>query len=282
MKLKEVDFKILEYLAFWEGGVTAGRIAEVVGVDRVHAQRAIMTPYKSTHPGQLEPAGRSRRLADQVIPLFGPRTLTELFETVDMVRSACGEGRVGVPTERLDGLARRSGEGAFRTLYAACARKEAVGVTLEGPDGAETGLFSPHHLIRDGGSPFFRGHLWSTGAGRYLDLDPNRVSRAEAGDGAGYVGPDGDADWHARETVTLQLAEGLSPELRAAALREHPEAAGQEKGRLVIRGVRRCLVPHLVRQMRYRVLEEGPVEVWVPDTCHEIGCEKHFEKRRET
>lgn len=282
MKLKEVDFKILEYLAFWEGGVTAGRIAEVVGVDRVHAQRAIMTPYQAAHPGHLEPAGRARRLADRVRPLFGPQTLTELFETVDMVRAACGEGRVGVPTERLDGLAPKSGEGAFRTLYAACARKEAVGVTLEGPGGAEVGLFSPHHLIRDGGSPFFRGHMWSTGAGRYLDLDPSLVGRAEAGSRADYVGPDGDADWHARETVTLRLAEGLSPEIRAAALREHPEAAAQEKGQLVIRGVRRCLVPHLVRQMRYRVLDEGPVEVWVPDTCHGTDCEKHFEKRHGT
>lgn len=274
MKLKGVDFRILEYLAFWEGGVTAGRIAEVVGVDRVHAQRAIMTPYRAAHPGQLEPAGRSRRLADQVTPLFGPRTLTELFETVDMVRSACGEDRVGVPMERIDGLAPRSGEGAFRTLYAACARKEAIGVSLDEPEGAETGLFSPHHLVRECGVLYFRGHLSSPGAGRYRDVDPNRVARIDLASKAEYVGPDGDADWHARETVTLRLAEGLAPSVRAAALREHAGHAGVEEGRLIIEGVRRCLVPHLVRHLRYRVLEEGPVEVWVPDSGWQEGVRK--------
>lgn len=264
MRLKGVDFRILEYLAYWEGGVTAGRLAEICGVDRVHAQRAIVSPYQEARPGALVPCGRARRLSDRIVPAFGPTNLIELFETVDMVRAACGEARTAVPMERIDGLTARTGEGAFRALYTACARREAVGLTIEGADGAETGLFSPHHLVRECGSQFFRGHLRGAGAGRYVDIDPNRVPRTDATSAADYVGAEGDADWHARETVTLRLAEGLPPDLRAAAIREHADQEGVAEGRLIIRGVRRCLVPHLVRRLRYRVLDQGPVEVWVP------------------
>ncbi len=264
MRLKGVDFRILEYLAYWEGGVTAGRLAELCGVERVHAQRAIVGPYQEARPGALVPFGRARRLSDRIVPAFGPTNLIELFETVDMVRAASGEARTAVPMERIDGLTARTGEGAFRALYAACARREAVGLTIEGPDGTETGLFSPHHLVRECGSQFFRGHLRGAGPGRYVNLDPNRVSRTDATSAADYVGAEGDADWHARETVTLRLAEGLPPDLRAAAIREHADQEGVAEGRLIIRGVRRCLVPHLVQRLRYRVLDQGPVEVWVP------------------
>lgn len=274
MKLKGVDFKILEYLAFWEGGMTAGRISEICGIERVHAQRAIVNPYQRAHPGNLVQCGRARQLSESIMPAFGPDNLVELFETVDMIRAACGEGRIGVPMERLDWLAPRSGEGAFRALYAACARREAVGVSLDGPEGSRTGLFSPHHLVRECGGLHFRGHLSSLRAGRYVDVDPNRIARVDLSSKAEYVGPEGDADWHERETVTLRLAEGLAPSVRAAALREYAGHAGVEEGRLIIEGVRRCLVPHLVRHLRYRALEEGPVEIWVPDSRSEEGLRK--------
>ena len=284
MKVKAVDFRVLEYLAHWEQALTATRLAGVFGVDRVHAQRAILSPYQRTNPGNLEAAGRARRLADQVKPVFGPQNLAELFETVDMVQIISGETGVGVPWVRVDKMASPCGEGAFRTLYAACARREAVGLTLEGPDGLETGRFSPHSLIRGSDLMPFRGHLtpFGGGTGRYVDIDPNRVSRVESLGREDYVGEAGDADWNATETVTLRLAEGIPPVIRAAALREYAGHEGIEAGRLIIRQVRRCVVPHLARRLRYKIVEEGPVEVWVLETGNETICEKPFEFSCET
>ena len=274
MKLKGVDFKVLEYLAYWEKSLTANRLAEIFGVDRVHAQRAIVSPYQTANPGNLDSARRqARRLADQVRPLFGPRNLVELFETVDMVQVTAGAGRVGVPSLRVDAIAPGCGEGAFRDLYAACARREAISLTLEGEDGLITGRFSSHSLVRGAGALHFRGHLQPAGGGvgRYLDVDPNRVSQIDAPSPEDHVGAGGDADWHATERVTFRLAEGLSPVIRAAALREYADHEGVEEGRLIIDRVRRCVVPNLVRHLRYKILEEGPIEVWVPEPIQENG-----------
>ena len=277
MTLKGIDYAVLEYLAFWEENLTANRLSELFGVDRAHAQRAIVTPYQRENPGRLEGRGRARRLADLITPIFGPKDVREMFALVDAVRTVFRTDRVGVRSVEVDAIVPRSGDGGLRPLYAAGSRREAALVTFDGPDGPETGRFSPHHLVRCAFGAHFRGHLSPSGggAGRYLDLDPHRILRVEGADPGAFVGDEGDVDWHASETVTFRLAEGLSPSVRAAALREYAGHEGVEAGLLVLRRVRRCLVPHLVRQVRFKILDEGPVEVWVPDTRPESACEKH-------
>jgi hypothetical protein len=267
MKLKGLDYVVLEYLAFWEQSLTANRLGEVFGVDRVHAQRAIVTPYKRRHPGRLETVGRGCRLGQPERPIYGPDNLEALFGVMEMMRVASGEGASGVRSERVEALVAPSGEGGFRHLYAASARREAVLLTYDGTDGTVSGRFSPHHLVRCASGAHYRGHLSPSGtrAGFYTDIDPNRIIRLEEGGTGAFIGAEGDSDWHAREDVGFRLADQLSPSVRAATKREYAGLEGVEEGRLLVRGVRRCLVPHLVRLLRYKILEEGPVEVWVPE-----------------
>jgi hypothetical protein len=264
LKTKRFDFRFLEYLAFWEQRLTTERLAGLFQVERVHAQRAIVTPYLQAHPGRLERVGRTRRLADGKRPEYGPSTVPDLFDLIETIRT--GTGSVGVGVERLDRVLPPLGEHGLRPLYSSGARREAVLVRFETADGVRSGAFSPHHLVRGRSSSHFRGYLSPVDGSRggYVDIDPYTVIRADEAPGSPFVGSEGDTDWHQFVEVRLRLSDRATLEARSAALREYAGHEGVEAGRLLIPRVRRCLVPHLIQEMRYRIMREGPVEVWVP------------------
>jgi hypothetical protein len=271
MKLKTVDFKFLEYLAFWQERLTGTRLADLLGVERTHVHRAVMNPYMSLHGEELVQRNRVWvvRDPDATRPRYGPASVESLFRFLDgleLLRDLPGE-ELGVPLEDVTiDLPVEQNLAAFRSLYAAAAQKRAVRVLYRSRRREAEYVFSPHAVVRATARPHFRGFMEGTEGrdGVFTDLVPARVIRCEILDEARYVGPEGDAGWSERVDVRLRPAETLTEDQRATLYREYAPIEGFRDGVLTIPEVRACLAPYLCRHLRYRVFDEAPVEVWTP------------------
>lgn len=272
MKLKTVDFKFLEYLSFWQGWLTGTRLAELLGVERTHAHRAVLSPYMRLHGGKLTQEGRvwSVRDPDKDLPGYGPSSVEGLFRFLDgleVLRDLPGEA-LGVPLEDVTiDLPVEQNLRAFRTLYAAAAQKRPVRVFYRSRKREAHYLFSPHAVVRTTARPHFRGFMVGDEGrpGKYTDLVPARVIEAEIGEREDYTGPEGDRGWRERTDVRLLLAPGLTEERKTSLMREYEPLPNFSEGRLTIPNVRVCLAPYLCRHLRYRVFDEVPIEIWVPE-----------------
>ena len=278
MKLKTVDFKFLEYLAFWQERLTGTRLAALLGVERTHAHRAVLAPYMFLHGQTLKQQDRVWTVQDPDLnlPLYGPSTVEHLFRFLDgleMLRDLPGEA-LGVPLEDVTiDLPVEQNLGAFRTLYAAAAQRRPVRVLYRSRKREAEYLFSPHTVVRTAARPHFRGFLRGFEAkdGLFTDLVPARVIRAEAGEPRDYVGPERDEAWARRIAVRLRLCPTLPEDLRATMMREYAPIDRFKEGVLTIPDVRSCVAPYLCRHLRYRVFDDLPVEVWVPMEEYPFG-----------
>jgi hypothetical protein len=271
MKLKTVDFKVLEYLSFWQARLTGTRLSALLGVERTHAHRAVLSPYMALHGEDLVQEGRAWMVRDPELrrPLYGPASVEDLFRFLDgmeFLRDLPGEA-LGVPLEDVTiDLPVEQNLTAFRALYAAAAQRRAVQVLYRSRKREAEYVFSPHAVVRATARPHFRGFLegFEGRDGVFTDLVPARVIRSEILEEGRYVGPDEDTGWSDRITVRLRLSEAVSEEQRATLIREYAPIDGFSDGVLSIPDVRACLAPYLCRHLRYRVFDEVPIEVWTP------------------
>lgn len=271
VKLKTIDFKILEYLAFWQARLTGTRLAALLGVERTHAHRAVLSPYIGLHGEDLTRRDRVWMMRDpeHCRPRYGPASVEDLFRFLDgmeVLRDLPGEA-LGVPLEDVTiDLPVEQNLTAFRTLYAAAAQRRAVRVLYRSRRREAEFVFSPHAVVRATARPHFRGFMTGDEGrdGLFTDLVPARVIRFGPLDERFYVGPEEDTGWTDRIPVRLRLSDNLSEGLRLALMREYAPLDGFADGILTIPDVRACLAPYLCRHLRYRVFDEAPVEVWVP------------------
>jgi hypothetical protein len=280
MKLKTVDFKFLEYLAFWQERLTGTRLAALLCVERTHAHRAVLSPYMSMHGEELVQRGRVWSVwdPDRRRPRYGPASVEQLFRFLDgleVLKDLPGEA-LGVPLEDVTiDLPVEQNLGAFRTLYAAAAQRRAVRVFYRSRTREAHYLFSPHAVVRTASRPHFRGFMKGDEGrpGFYTDLVPARVITITMGDTADYIGPEMDLGWTQRVEVNLLLSPDLDQDRRAALIQEYAPVELFQDDRLTIPGVRSCLAPYLCRHLRYRVYDDMPIEVWIPETVYPFGLE---------
>lgn len=286
MKLKTIDFKFLEYLSFWQERLTGTRLAELLGVERTHAHRSVLSPYMGLHGAELEQRDRVWTVRDpeEHLPRYGPSSIEELFrflDGLDFLRDLPGEA-LGVPLEDVTiDLPVEQNLSAFRTLYAAAAQRRPVRVLYRSRKREAEYLFSPHAVVRTTSRPHFRGFMcgFEGRDGLYTDLVPARVITARMEGPGGYVGPEDDKGWHDRIEVRLRFSAELPEETRKTLLREYAPLEGFSDGVLTIPSVRACLAIYLCRHLRYRVFHEVPVEVWIPIGDYGFGAERPTEKK---
>jgi hypothetical protein len=279
MKLKTIDFKFLEYLAFWQERLTGTRLAELLGVERTHAHRAVLSPYMRMHGSELANKDRVWSVRDPSLtpPRYGPASVEDLFRFLDgleFLRDLPGE-TLGVPLEDVTiDLPVEQNLNAFRTLYAAAAQRRAVRIHYRSRKREADYLFSPHAVVRTAARPHFRGFMrgFDGRDGFFTDLVPARVIRAEMAGPEDYVGPEGDLAWETRIKVRLRLSEAIPDDMRETMMREYAPLDGFSDGVLTITGVRACLATYLCRHLRYRVFDVVPIEVWIPEEEYAFGA----------
>jgi len=281
LNLKPFHFKFLEYLSFWQERLTGTRLAELLGVERTHAHRAIISPYMSMHGKDLIQRDRVWMVKEpkQALPKYGPATVEGLFQFLDgvaVLRDLTGEA-LGVPFEDVTiDLPVEQNLDAFRTFYAAAAQRRAVRVLYQSRKREASYIFSPHAVVRTSSRPHFRGFMkgFEGRDGFFTDLVPARVVAVETAGAEDYVGPEADLGWTRRIDVRLRMSLDLSESQKAALMREYAPLDGFSDGVLTIPGVRTCLAPYLCRHLRYRVFDDLPVEVWVPTENYAFAAER--------
>lgn len=146
----------------------------------------------------------------------------------------------------------------FRTLLAACTRRQVVDLTYLAKTQSHSVLFSPHTLVITTHRVHFRGYsqFEQQGQWHWWDLVPSRVMSAEIRRHSGYVGDENDADWHDWVMLYLRLRDVVMPPMQAAIRHEH----GIVADRLDIGPVRKALMHYIAAdylERRYHGLE-GP------------------------
>ncbi len=272
---------MLEYLACWEGELSARRLAELTARSREDAQRRIISGYQKAHPGRLVPSGRLKKFADATGGLaFAPTSASALLDVIRgehrLAEASGEEPRFGPPLEEIStfGFSEPDPD-VFQRLYAACVGRRAVRLDYAAKSGLMECEFSPHALVRDGVRIHFRGYASTAYRSstpypdpfrQYIDLAPARVRRLiHEGDVAGYVSDAGDADWHARETLMFRLNDDLPQEILSVLAVEHE--GGESSGDFRIKtipNIRKALRIYVQRSLRHRAFGDVLYEIWLP------------------
>lgn len=277
----KLERAMLEYLAYWEAGMTAERLAALTCRSREHAQRKIIPAYEKAHPQTLAQKWRGKTLADAAEGLrYAPALATLLLDMLrgeQALASAMGEEpRFGPPFEDVASFGFSEPDpDHFQMLYAACIQRRALRLHYVAKSGAMECVFSPHALVRDGSRLHFRGYALADnqkfgpndpGFSQFVDLVPSRVTRVlEAPNAANYVSSDGDYDWHEREVLIFRLNPKLSSEILGLLSVEYEGVVKPDgSGELRLPDVRKALSLYVRRNVRYRVFGKVMHEIWLP------------------
>lgn len=277
MKIPMINELCLEYLAYWESGFQASRLAKILGQSREHVQRNTISVFERTYPVRLVDAGnRMRKLADTSDGLrFAPSNPSDLMRMLDgisvLFQNAIEDYPFGVRLENpLSGLMPEPDAEIFRALYVACAHKRAVIMQYRSKQGVFPMTFSPHALVQVPDRVHFRGYAqWATGQdkGRYIDLVPARVLSIEQEMLVDAVPSLGDIDWHTKSDAAFRLSANL-PEDLSAVVRQEWASSMTDRSRadtMVIPAVRTAVRLYVNRALRYRWFGDARYETWLPE-----------------
>lgn len=276
MNVKLIRYFALEYLAYWEGRLTAPRLAHILDKRREHVQREVIAAYKNKYPGVLSgQRGRNANYELTELPRYAPKNVSAMIDYVRgescLAHSLETVPRFGIPIEDVGAIAFREPESAtFRALYRGCVQRRSVWLEYVSKQQTALILFSPHALVRDLNRLHFRGYaVWDQKQpGRYIDLVPSRILKVfEAQeDQDRYVGGDADTQWHERVTLRFTLNPALPENIRHIVRIEHEgekHAGPFGVDTLVIPNVRRAMQSYVARSLRYRLFHEDLYEVWI-------------------
>ncbi|MDD2867476.1 hypothetical protein [Neomegalonema sp.] len=276
-----MDYFAIEYLAYWEGRLSAGRLAALLGKTRSQVQRTIIKDYEEQHPGALMRGGRGKTFADTAEGLkFAPTSASALLDVIRgerrLAESSGEKPRFGPPLEEVSAFGFSEPDpDVFQRLYAACVGRRAVRLDYAAKSGLMECDFSPHALVRDGGRIHFRGYAstiyrpstpYPDPFRQYIDLVPSRVRRLiHESSVTDYVPDAGDADWHARETLVFRLNDDLPKEILGVLAVEHEGARASGDFRIKrIQNVRKALRIYVQRSLRHRAFGDVLYEIWRP------------------
>ncbi|MBS0513651.1 MAG: hypothetical protein JSR42_21065 [Proteobacteria bacterium] len=277
MKIPKINELCLEYLAYWESGLQASRLARILGQSREHVQRKTISTFEHTYPVPLINAGkRMRKLADTSDGLrFAPSRPSDLMRMLDGVsvlfQNSDDDYPFGVRLENpLSGCTPEPDAEIFRALYAACAQKCAVIVQYRSKGGVFPMTFSPHALVQVPDRVHFRGYAqWAAGQerGRFIDLVPARVLSIEHELLFDAVPSAGDIDWHTKSDAAFRLSEDLPAGLRAVVSQEWGSSMTDRSrpNTMVIPSVRTAVRLYVNRALRYRWFGDTLYETWLPE-----------------
>ena len=276
MKVPRINEIFFEYLAYWESGLQASRLAKILGQSREHVQRNTISRFERTYRVRLiNSQGRMRKLADTSEGLrFAPSRPSDLVRMLDgisiLFQNAPEDYPLGVRVENpLHGLMPEPDAEVFRALYAACTHKGAVRMQYHSKQGVFPMTFSPHALVQVPDRVHFRGYAqWAAGQekGMFIDLVPARVESIDGEMIWDAVPSSEDADWHSKSSAVYRLSSEL-PEALAAVLRQEWASSMTDNSRpdtMVIPSVRKAVKPYVDRALRYRWFGKDHYETWIP------------------
>jgi len=216
---------VLEYLALWEGRLTADRLARLTGLTRSHAQKAVISSYRDRFPGRLSPIPKG-----VTIDPDGPATRWVLSDPGGFVAALTGLKAVTTDAwpleagfESVSQICRSHADNrAFIPLYRAMCMERCAFITYRSKTSLRSYAFSPHTLVETGSRPHFRGYAADpvTGEGKFLDLVPLRVAHLEAF-GENYVSAETDLEWHKTTDMSFEIRDDVSDEVRDAIALEY-------------------------------------------------------------
>ncbi|MCG5508766.1 hypothetical protein [Ectothiorhodospira lacustris] len=273
MKKSMMRYSWLEYLAYWEGRLSASKLGRILGQSREHVQRDVISAYRHEFPGVLAGGpGRSQsidRHEDLHFAPSGAHRLVDLLRGEATLSEALGEpARFGIPVEDVGTIAFRETEPEiFRSLYRGCVQRRCVLVEYLSKNRVAVMRFSPHALVRDVARLHFRGYAsWTQDhRGYYIDLVPSRVRRIyDDVDRWNYVPDTDDREWHERVNLTFRLNPDLPKNIRQILILEYEgEKAREDFTQLVIPDVRLAMTRYVERTMKYRFFGEEMHHVWM-------------------
>lgn len=249
------SWAMLEYLALWEGQLTGARLAELVGSSREHAQRAVIGPYRTTHPKALPSRGGVMDPETGSMGYF-PSDPAGALCVLSAVKVLHQHWPLGGAFESVPLMCRENADNtAFVALYRAMCAEHAINVQYRSKRRLSTIEFSPHTLVDAGARAHFRG--WAKERRTFIDLVPNRVARVDHVTDQ-YVSNATDTLWHERTHMIFSLI-SENPTLQEALSLEY--ALDPKANTLTIFCVRAALAGYVQRHFEGLRMEgyEGPV-----------------------
>jgi hypothetical protein len=255
---------ILEIMSFWEGGVTAARLAEVLGISREHLQRNLLRSYRERFPSALKSRKGLSFVEDAAALRYAPASPTALMAFLRGLAVAAEAGGDAFPlrlsVERMPEPFMNGDDAGdkFREVTAAIVGRHALQIDYIAKSGPMQAWFSPHAIADVRPRPHARGYVkFEDGKGSYLDLIPSRIAVIHGSNASKYIGADQDTDWHERVDVEFEVDPTLDAGTRAAFIEE---AGGHD--RILYRGVRRALADYVERDLGLRRLGGNLSPAW--------------------
>jgi hypothetical protein len=268
----------LEYLALWEGALSAQRLGELVGFSREHAQRTLIGPYRQEMPGRLVSDGRraSRIEPDGTSTRRMPSDPGGFVAVLTGLKAIAGAWPVRGAFESVPLICRANGDNeAFVALYRAMCQRHSIYLEYQAKRGPRSYRFSPHTLVDTSSRPHFRGYAADpvSGTGRFIDLLPSRVSQLPNAEkirtgpieaSGSYVSYESDNEWIRRVDLTFQLHENMDENLKEAISWEY----AIQNGPLIFYDARAALAPYIIKHLLERRLEgrDHPIFKYVGST----------------
>jgi hypothetical protein len=254
----------LEYLALWEGALSAQRLGKFVGLSREHAQRTLIGPYRQEMPGRLVSAGKrpSRMEPDGMPTRWMPSDPGGFVAVLTGLKAIAGASPEAWPArgafESVPLICRANGDNeAFVALYRAMCQRRSIDLEYRAKRGPRSYRFSPHTLVDTSSRPHFRGYAADpvSETGHFIDLVPSRVSELPdvKNDAyvSSYVSYESDDEWNRRVDLTFQLHEDMDENLKEAISLEYA-IQGEY---FVFYDVREALARYVIRQLLERRVE---------------------------
>lgn len=267
---------LVEYLAYWEENLTAGRLAKFLGITREHAQRAVLQPFvRDYHVPLQRSRGQAKRLADGADGMrFAPTRPSDLVHALQGMQVFHAHEPDGSPfSVRVEDVGLLTSADpeveAFKALYAACANGSALAMEYRSKQELFSMAFSPHAIVTAPARMHFRGYAYypSGREGGYIDVVPSRVTRTFGERPDLAVSDKGDVAWSTLTTLRFHLSPALPEHLKAVVLEEWSgQITTNDDGDAIlsIASVRQALALYVRRGLRYRTFNDEAVEVWLP------------------
>lgn len=255
---------VQEFLTHWLGGVSLAELGRLLGYRSKHLATLLHEGRERAGRATLEYDSSAKRYRT-VVPtaaLHGPRRVSDVVTTLRAARLWNEASRLDLvcPLADVQAYRRDPAPDVFRTLLAACTRRQVVDVTYMARTRQHTVLFSPHTLVTTTYRVHFRGYSMfeQQGEWRWWDLVPSRVVRAEIVPSSGYVGDEGDDEWHKLVTLQFRLHPDLPAPMKEAMRREHNLTGDQ----LIIEDVRKALTAYVSAEYVDRRYQGHPDPAW--------------------
>jgi hypothetical protein len=270
---------ILELLAFWGGGTTAGELAQLLECGRREAGQARIRAFAREFPKTIVYDRYSHRVnylgdADSLrfCPSDADRLLSWLIGEQIAASSSGGDGsdaksrKAGTPfsVEVIDVSALIPHpvlSDTFRAVLAGIVRHKSLSIVYQSKRRISTLSFSPHTIIWTSGRHHVRGYAAFSDEGQlFLDLVLARILESSVGSQDHYVGPEQDDAWQRRRDLTFELVADLETVEREAVRRDYGLFEGRDA--LIVRNVRDALAPYVIREVTGRRVEGHKGPVW--------------------